>query len=223
MRKNGFIDNCRNYNPDDKTKCIECIDGYALLKDNTSCIEYSNCRQLDENNNCKLCAKHYMLDQNGKCKRSICEEEKDGECLICTEGYYLINGVCEPIPIDYCLKYEDELCTECFHFAQLNENKDECILDKLISGCNKVDEENDTICNHCSLGYELSTSKTKCEIENCETIEEMCYQCEKGFYIADNGRTCANETYESNEEKVEEFSSYFRMSTLGLIAFLLAL
>ena len=218
--KSEFIDNCRTYNQDDKSKCIECIDGYALSKDNTSCIEYENCRQVDEKNNCKLCAKHYMFDKNGKCKRSLCEAEKDGECTTCTEGYYLVDGKCEPNPIEYCTKYENELCTECFHFARRNENTGECILDKLISGCNRVDEADDTICDHCSLGYQLSTNKKKCEIQNCETIEEMCYQCEKGFYIADNGRACANETYEVVKE---EFSSYIRISILSLFTLLFAL
>ena len=218
--KNGFIDNCRNYNANEANKCTECIDGYALSKDNTSCIEYENCRQVDDKNNCKLCAKHYMFDQDGKCIKSLCEEEKDGECLVCTEGYFLANGECEAIPIDFCSKYEYEKCTECFHFSKYNEIQDECTLDKLISGCNKVEDEDDTICNHCSLGYKLSTDKKKCELENCESIEEVCYQCEKGFYIADNGKSCANVI---DEEIDNDLSSYLRIAIYGLFTLLLAL
>ena len=74
----------------------------------------------------------------------------------------------------------------------------------MISGCNKVNESDDNICEHCSLGYQLSNNKKKCELTNCTTIEEVCYQCEKGYFIADNGERCLKEDHVEAEEKEEE-------------------
>ena len=199
----SLINNCRTYNEDDNTKCIECMDGYALSNDNSTCIEHENCRQLDANNHCKLCAKHYLL-KNNECVKSLCEIESNGICTNCTEGYYLDDGKCELIPIDNCLKFEEDLCTECFHFAQPSEDLTECILDKLISGCNKVDATDDTKCIHCSLGYQLSADGKKCELTNCNKIEEMCYECKKGYFIADNGKLCIKSDPDAKEEEEEE-------------------
>ena len=205
-----IISNCRIYDENDRTICTQCIDGYALSSNHKLCVKYDNCRELDSENNCKLCAKHYKFDSNGKCVRSLCEKEEGGICKSCSEGYYLDLGECIKIPIDYCSKYEEESCTECFHYARLEAGY--CILENLISGCNRVDDKNDSICLHCSMGYQLSQNKEKCELTNCATIEEVCYQCEPGYFIADNGERCL---YEVHVEDWENNSpNYFLINNI---------
>ena len=219
-----LIDNCRNYDEDDKTICIECIDGYALSNDHKSCKEYPNCRQLDKDDKCILCAKHYMLNKTGECVKSLCEEEDNGICTKCSEGYFLDDGKCHIIPIKNCLKFEEDLCTECFHFAVLSEERTECILDKLISGCNKVNEKDDTKCTHCSTGYELSEDNSKCQLLNCKKIEERCYQCEEGYFINKNGKTCSKSDEEEEIEEEKEVDNYsFYLKNVFLYLFVLVL
>ena len=231
-----LIDNCRNYNESDGYKCSECEDGFALSNDNSACIQKDNCRKLDSsNNNCILCAKYYILNDDGTCTRSLCEERDDeGLCIKCAEGYFVYDGKCSKNPISYCLNYyfEDHICHECFHFSQLNENSDQCILDKLISGCNSYNSHDDTICNSCSPGYKLSSNKKKCELEYCKTIQEMCYQCKDGYFIADNGKSCQkadpdapdlpdiiDETEDDSQDTGDKgsFRSYIKISLLGMI------
>ena len=206
-----IIDNCRKY--EDGLYCSECIDDYALSYDRKKCVKYDNCRELDKNNRCQLCAKHYKLSSKGNCLRSVCEKEEKGQCVSCTEGFHLLDGECVKIPIDYCSVGDSESCTECFHYApDLIEGH--CVLDKLISGCNKVDLSDATKCTHCSMGYQLSDDKTKCELTNCANIEEVCYQCEDGYFIADNGKECLSETIVESEK---DFSAYLELSCLYLI------
>ena len=202
-----IIDNCRKY--DQTAKCSECIDGYALSYDHNKCIKYNNCRELDPNNKCELCAKHYKLSKSGNCLRSTCEEEENRQCIKCTEGFYLLDGNYVKIPIDYCSDGDEESCIECFHYAPTLSNG-KCILDKLISGCNKPSTTDDTKCIQCSMGYELSSDHTKCELTHCSKIEEVCYQCENGYYIADNGNSCLDET---EEEKDTDLSFYLMVSS----------
>ena len=234
-----IINNCRTYDQTDTTKCSECEDGFALSSDYKECKEKENCRQVDSDNNCILCAKYYILNADGTCERSLCEKrDNDNLCIKCADGYFVSEGECGKNPITNCLNYifEDHTCSECFHFSQLNENKDECHLDKLISGCNFYSPTDDKICLACSPGYQLTSDKKKCQLINCNTIEEMCYQCQDGYFIADNGRSCqksdpngpdlpdvSEATSQNNKGNGNNFSSFIGASFFGMIIFILYL
>ena len=176
---------------------------------------------LNSKNQCQLCSKHYKLSRRGKCLRSTCEGlDKNGKCIKCTEGFYLLDSSCEKIPIDYCSEGDEESCTECFHYAPTLDNG-ECILDKLISGCNRVNDADETKCLQCSMGYELSIDHTKCELTHCTNREEVCYQCENGYFIADNGRACLNETIEEYDTDYSSFLVFNCLYCLIIMIFFL--
>ena len=152
--KCSLIDFCKESL--DENTCIECEDYYCLDLKNGTCVEndyiydenikyYFACiRTNKEGTKCEKCVEGYEVGKDGFCVDvSRCLEEKDGECLKCTEeendnGYaYCANKVfgCVESVNDGCLRCDDLLdlysCTEC----------KEGYRTLLYGGCKKIEDD----------------------------------------------------------------------------------
>ena len=148
----------------DLGKCIKCLDGVKLIKDNI-CTKEDNCNQADKDTGlCNSCISGYYIDN--KIKKCISNQEdneykycisaNDG-CRKCEEGYYL---------------GEDLQCTKTEKCAESERN----------------------ICNRCSKGYFLGYDHKCTKIEHCiysgSTDEYPCDECEDNYYYNNLNQTC---------------------------------
>ena len=134
--KCSLISECKK--SQDENTCIECEDYFCLDLKNGTCVDndfiydenikfYFACSVTNkEGTGCDKCIDGYEIGKDGYCvDASRCLEEKDGECIRCTDeesinGYsYCANkvfGYVESIQ-DGCLRCDDLLdlyyCTEC--------------------------------------------------------------------------------------------------------------
>ena len=133
--KCSLISDCKK--SEDENTCIECDEFYCLDQKNGTCVDntfiqdenskfYFACEIINkEGTVCEKCMDGYEIGNDGYCVDiSRCVEEKDGECVRCTDEEY--NGYsfcanklfgCVATFMVGCLKCDDILdfykCTEC--------------------------------------------------------------------------------------------------------------
>ena len=140
-----LIENCKR--SEDEYTCIECDEYYCLdlkkgtcepndyVSEETEIFYFACLRTNKDGNACEQCLNGYEVGKDGYCIASTkCLEEKNGECLKCTDeenenGYsYCANKVygCVEKVKDHCLRCDDSLdiykCTECEEGYELQLN-----------------------------------------------------------------------------------------------------
>ena len=230
------IDNC-DVQKDDK--CLFCYDGFVYNEENTICEKEteenrrncydSNCNIClsEEEGTCEECKKDYNLVK-GKCCPSSdnnCKSNKndhsfncgnkcsfcysDGECIICRQGYYLKNGVCESC-INGCAQCASSTqCQYCFSQYELmsdgtcHQKSDPIVLDfnvnlymkkkyRLIKNIYS-DEYDETKALQYQDAPECDSHCLKCDDESGK-----CLQCKPLFFLEEDSNTCILQCSDEN-------------------------
>ena len=187
-----IVPNCIELKEDDNTKCEYCERGYALSSSKTSCIKKDHCNEFDENDpgkKCTECFEYYYPDDNGECKRIPivrCLIGNSKKCSECDEYYYFVEGKCEKIELEHCVRLEEDSskCEECDEYYHV---KDDGECEKNPDHCRYYGNE----CNYCEEGYYLSDGEcqTVTKVEHCEKydgVENKCYSCAPSYYLDEN-------------------------------------
>ena len=174
--------------------CLKCETGYNITKGDKKCTNTENCYEM-ENGECSSCIEDYYLDKKQKkCieinekKFKNCKVSIDGEnCAKCEENYFFSDDLnCGNI--NYCSKYENNVCKECQNGFYLTE-KNQC---STTENCKEADYKNG-ICIRCSDNYYLDINNRLCEpytknenYKYCARVKSNCFQCVDGYYLAEN-------------------------------------
>ena len=156
--------------------CIKCDKNIYKPDENGGCefsktckIGQNYCHTCNSNENfCSSCDLGYYADESGGCATTEnCIISYKGECLQCTEDYYLLGND----KFKYCkYKYSEEL-----------------------QNCEDINFENG-LCENCTYGYFKNSGDNKCiETKNCtESLYGVCTKCEEGFYLDKRDDECKN-------------------------------
>ena len=187
-----IVPNCIELKEDDNTKCEYCERGYALSSSKTSCIKKDHCNEFDENDpgkKCTECFEYYYPDDNGECKRIPivrCLIGNSKKCSECDEYYYFVEGKCEKIELEHCVRLEEDSskCEECDEYYHV---KDDGECEKNPDHCRYYGNA----CYSCEEGYYLSDGEcqTVTKVEHCEKydgVENKCYSCAPSYYLDEN-------------------------------------
>ncbi len=151
--------------PDDKGSC----------KINEICTVGKNyCQKCDsEYKLCQKCIEGFFPDQSGGCSYSQkCEISYYGQCIKCTENYFLIEDI--------------KICK--------SESSDDFF------NCLQIDYSTG-FCEKCEEGYYLTSGDKKCisSTDNCkESIYGQCVECSDGYYLDQQDKRICKQTYDSN-------------------------
>ena len=190
----GSIANCIKYETGHDDICEECAIGYAVSHERNKCIPFPYCSSL--------------LEGNTKCNE-------------CYEGYYFNGKECTKISIDNCISLNEDKCTECSFFSQLNGDGSECQLsEQSVEGCKYYD--NDGNCERCDSLYTQSGSESSftCTFNGCpgDKFVEYCYICHIGYYTDTSDGNCKPyKTANSNNSKRNKIRSAFLILMLSLL------
>ena len=218
---------CNRYNGE---KCVDCKNKEDLIikisldlnKKKTSNLKtlctkitkksYINgCVHYKDINYCIKCQKNFVLkkinEKNQICKDSFgiqnCDLIDDkSNCLLCSKGYYSIEGICLKGKIKYCEFYKNkDNCSKCRmnYYLIPKKNKSLCYLEPNIQNCIKFNTESFLYkgikCEKCVEGYykqKLNFENQKCFeseiILNCKKYENhKCSRCVKSHYLNGDG------------------------------------
>ena len=184
--------------------CKECIYGYYLTSDRTTCSKDPNCESANKTNGeCNSCAANYYLDkQEKKCKDNtqdekykLCKVVDNGICIQCDLAYFLAdNNKCTITP--NCLVSENTLCTKCQEGFYLGLDHRCCSVERCIYSYMGT-------CNECEDGYYLDVYNNICveskdNFINCKKnsyyTPERCDLCKNDFYISYKDYLCYDNT-----------------------------
>ena len=184
--------------------CKECIYGYYLTSDRTTCSKDPNCESANKTNGeCNSCAANYYLDkQEKKCKDNtqdekykLCKVVDNGICIQCDLAYFLAdNNKCTITP--NCLVSENTLCTKCQEGFYLGLDHRCCSVERCIYSYMGT-------CNECEDGYYLDVYNKICveskdNFINCKKnsyyTPERCDICKNDFYISYKDYLCYDNT-----------------------------
>ena len=188
--------------------CSSCISGYTLVETNSGkeCIEdktldeinskIENCIEIseDDKNKCNKCKREYILSYNKKrCEyRPHCSEVDINNICISCQYPYTFNEGGECVINPPCYKMENEKCTSCHNYYELDYKTKICQRDSSyeINNCKTKDPNDLSICLECEKDYYLNY-KGGCDkiVDHC--LEEsynykyfyLCEQCEEGYYL----------------------------------------
>ena len=159
---------------------------------------------------CYLCFNSYI--DGGNCvlpstKIENCIRYSNSiKCLICKNGYRLIDGKCVALTLKKCLKSTDNI--SCLFCDGYHNDKNDNICSGIpcfTEGCStcKIKSENE-VCVSCDSGYLYNSSLFSCEKmegknEGCATLfYGKCVQCIYGYYVkfgsSFNSVICAKST-----------------------------
>ncbi|ELP95026.1 protein serine/threonine kinase, putative [Entamoeba invadens IP1] len=164
------------------TRCDICEPFEQTLNTNsTKCVTQESAL-VTSNVNIIECQPEYVVNHNlcEKCGSiyTNCERCENGKCSMCSIGFYLKNGMCEP---SNCLikSANGTVCEECIVMYSLSENG-YCV--STIQNCEKYIN---TYCVLCAIGYSVyNNTCVTYKIPNCKSQDEMgCSRCFNGFYL----------------------------------------
>ena len=161
-----------------ETTCVKCkYDVFIPVENSGSCTGAKACAIGEnycqicnvESTLCQNCELGYYADLNGGCANTEnCEISYRGECLKCSDDFYLVGS-----NLKFCkYKYLDDL-----------------------KNCKTVDSSNG-LCKECEEGYFINSVDKKCiNAENCaESVYGTCKKCKDGFYLDKTDDLCKKQT-----------------------------
>ena len=190
----GSIANCIDYETEHDENCKECAMGYAVSYEKNKCIPFPYCSSL--------------LEGNTKCNE-------------CYEGYYFNGKECTKISIDNCISLNENKCTECSVFSQLNGEGSKCqLIEPSVDGCLYYDIDGN--CERCDSLYTQSGSGSSftCTFNGCpgDKVVEYCKYCHIGYYTdTRNGNCIPYKTANSNNSKRNKIGCAFLILILSLL------
>lgn len=178
----GSITNCLSVNLT-SDKCETCEDDYILTSHKIACKEKINyCRLYagtiyDENLTCDTCIDGYYLTYDEKNIKSryclygniancaVYEENSPVTCLLCSNSYYLFEGLCNKSPfILSCLKYDPVIARKCEVCSPLTFKL------LYIQNCQKI----------------VNKVKNCAKHSGNSVLSPICDECVDGFYLLEN-------------------------------------
>ena len=188
----------------DYNYCSECIYGYYLSHDRTTCTNETKCKSGNkETGICNWCiADYYFEKKKKKCKLieekeefKFCKVVDKGVCIECDSYYYLDqNNKCAIT--DNCLISKDTLCLQCKEGYYLGLDHKCCDIEKCIYSSNNI-------CKECEDGFYYDTIDKICKVaegnfENCKYNSEweqtQCASCKTNFCLNRNDYLCYDNT-----------------------------
>ena len=172
--------------------CSECIYGYHLSTDRSSCTNDINCKTGDKKTGfCSWCKDDFYLDiKDNKCKSNL--DDKN---------------------LKYCKIADGNVCIQCDNFYYLAQDK-KC---SISANCSIT---NDSLCAKCIDGYYLGLDYKCTNVEKCiYSSNNQCTECQDGFYydmhdylckeMKDNFMHCKrNAEYDQNQCFVCKYDYY---------------
>ena len=191
---------CANSNEDHT--CLECIYGYFLSRDKSSCTNEKKCKTGDkETGLCIWCEDDYYLDfQEKVCKSNLeefkfCKIVNDGICVACDNFYYLAQDNKCSISAN-CSLTKDSLCLKCIEGYYLG-------LDYKCTNVEKCIYSRNNECNECEDGFYYDCFDKLCKesidnFKNCKINafweQTHCAACKNNFYLNQLDFLCYDNT-----------------------------
>jgi hypothetical protein len=198
-------------------KCTTCaLNHFLTLDGKCEKSNVANCGTHKTNENyCAVCNGGFK-EFNGICRKDVAfcvSWLADGSaCTGCDATYELFEQQCVT-KVEGCLKYVDNLCTQCVTGKRVFNKK--CEVDWNIK-C--VDYNKDTnVCNNCDSGFQKTLDGCKQANSDCEipTLDGKCQVCNRGFYVDEAGVCqtqkidfCADHVLNKNECKTCQANYY---------------
>ena len=200
IKCNDKADKCLDCNYDDILKSDEnnggCVGKKVCSPGENYCDQCNTASSL-----CLYCDIGYYADSNGGCANTEnCEISYKGECLKCSDDFYLVGKnikICKYKYLDdfkncKVVNYNDGVCEECEEGFYLNSVDGKCIN---IENCA---ESTLGICKKCTSGFYLDKTDDLCKekkeyFSRCaETLDgEKCSKCDKGYYLLEKEGECS--------------------------------
>lgn len=214
------LQNCYSYNV---ISCSQCASGYIfepnylasfVLRDN-----YASPNSVSLLSNAiggKLRAERSV--QCRKIQLANCATAAySDQCLKCSVGYFLENGVCIAYPtpkIDHCSNYVSDVeCADCEQGYWLY-SKTACRPITPIDNCRLYSTQYDSTCQMCLGTYYLFNNQchlrqTSASIKNCETLfynRDLCQKCDSGYVLNLDYSFCYQEVVNCRSHAVAQSS-----------------
>ena len=183
----------------------------TLCTEITKKTHINGCIHYKDINYCIKCQKNFVLKKIDE-KKQICENnfgikncdliDNQSNCLLCSKGYYPIEGICLKGEIRYCELYiNKENCSKCKknYYLIPKKKKTYCYLEPNIKNCINFNKESFLYkgikCEKCVEGYykkKVNFENQKCFeseiILNCEKYENnKCFKCVTNHYLNEDG------------------------------------
>ncbi|OMJ65691.1 hypothetical protein SteCoe_37776 [Stentor coeruleus] len=154
---NCLIENCETCSPLSKEVCINC--NYKFIRDRLiGCVEEPARKSIIEN----------------------CIKNINGRCEICSEGYEVYEGRCNPECLPGCSCFEPYECLKS-HSRILCDDSNclSCVFSS---------------CDYCNTGYSLGTDGWcySCPYNCYDCVSGICYKCNDGYDLS--GNSCVIES-----------------------------
>lgn len=108
------------------------------------------------------------------CQQSNCAVcSNSTACQLCSEGYYLSNGVCQPCMSNCESCSNNSTCSDCFNGYFLNQNSSQCV--QCAQGCESC--TSNSICRTCEPGFYLQ-SANGVSTNTCGRCQAPCLECQ---------------------------------------------
>ena len=197
-----IINYCEKTN--NESKCLKCIEGYYLTKDQLSCTKEINCESGDNKRGlCNWCIDNYYLDMNDrKCKSydnkkeyKFCKIMSRGICLTC-DKYHFLDKENKCTISNNCYKSIDTECTKCMEGYYLG-------LDKKCSNVKNCIYSNNDECIECKDNFYYHRVNKTCipsngNFSNCKAsnylLPKRCAVCKDNYYLSQSDYLCHENT-----------------------------
>lgn len=208
------------------TQCYTCKPGY--MRSNEGCIlkpdpNYNSETAYESDSVCYGCTNGTYLD-NFICVTGAtphCNNYRSAtECISCMNDYYLVKGICLPMPSEIMCKsadvyfgvsslFECKVCNDGHFLATDYLMSDNTIcLDGYIDNCTSYD--NTFTCTACASGFYLSEDICKAFtfVDKCSAYsltQDVCISCDSRYYLSNN--TCiliSDSVSRCNEYKLDD-------------------
>ena len=166
--------NCKTYH-ETKDECNQCLDGFTKNGTNCDFFYVKHCESYDSS----------------------------GDCVICSNGYYLHQGACSPQDIDHCLEFKknENFCEHCLVGFTTTDGS-ACTSIPALKGCMTLNPNDTSKCVSCFRGFKMNASNSTCEliaeISNCILYESntgRCEACAVGMVLDEFKMSCSAPAY----------------------------
>ena len=185
----------------------ECPTGYYLDNKSKICkkicggvsctIKKSNYYKCDSND-CLICQNNILMiydqcDDSANCKIEGCLNcITEDECFVCTQGYYLLGGICHKCPYGCSICTNNEACITCLSGFELNSSQ-ECISSKNLDfNINKYEIYKDILLKVLyafdriiDLG-DINAAECDLNCKKCYQNTGKCIECQTKYKLRDN-------------------------------------
>ena len=169
--------------------CLDCIENYALLPNNT-CTDRCPLKTANVNNVCLRCQDYNCL---------FCGKDLS-TCYLCNNNYFLYNKTCyRGCPTGYFADSKTKTCVKCFDNCSTCTSEDKCLM------CSEGYKLFNNICTkECPLYYTSvnNYSNSSYNGEVCMSCTEACLNCSSKINTSSISSTIINQTKNNQNDFV---------------------